>query len=80
MALLLLPAGAWTASRAAGALRRAAEPARRGRRGAALAVTANAAVATEARPATSVTFKTVRKLQFGQVLKVVGSAKELGSW
>ena len=47
---------------------------------AAVAITANAAVATEARPTTSVTFKTVRKLQFGQVLKVVGTGKELGSW
>lgn len=43
-------------------------------------MTANAAVAVEARPTTSVTFKTVRKLQFGQVLKIVGTGKELGSW
>ncbi|KAI7841500.1 hypothetical protein COHA_004893 [Chlorella ohadii] len=66
---------------AAASLRRPAAPAARPeRRSAALAVTANAAVAIEARPTTSVTFKTVRKLQFGQVLKIVGTGKELGSW
>lgn len=62
------------------ARRTAAATTRPARRVAAPAVTANAAVAVEARPTTSVTFKTVRKLQFGQVLKIVGTGKELGSW
>jgi hypothetical protein len=56
----------------------ATRPARRSIAAAAAAI--NAAVAVEARPTTSVTFKTVRKLQFGQVLKIVGTGKELGSW